>query len=138
MIDEKVLIERLEETRWTTIFDTSCIFENDKLDKCIKIVNQLAEEMGVSKMENTTWIPCSERLPDDWQNVYITGKIVDKVGRQSYREVFGEPEPRDCYYGYHHNGRFYGITEEGIYWLIDAVAWQPLPPKYEPKEDKQK
>lgn len=41
----KKLKERMEDTRWTTIFDTSCIFENDKLDKCIKIVDEIAEQM---------------------------------------------------------------------------------------------
>lgn len=46
-IDEfaEKLKERMEDTRWTTIFDTSCIFENDKLDKCIKIVDEIAEQM---------------------------------------------------------------------------------------------
>lgn len=39
------LKERMEDTRWTTIFDASCIFENDKLNKCIKIVDEIAEEM---------------------------------------------------------------------------------------------
>lgn len=41
----KQLKERMEDTRWTRIFDTSCILENDKPDKCIGIVDEIAEEM---------------------------------------------------------------------------------------------
>ena len=42
---EKIL-ERLEETRWTTEFDMHCTIENAKLDNCIKIVQEVAKEYG--------------------------------------------------------------------------------------------
>lgn len=135
MIDEKVLIERLEETRWTTIFDTTCIFENDKLDKCIKIVNQLAEESNLTPcylgspceyqnedakmpMEHwdNGWIPCSERLPEEDKYVLC-----------------------QC-----ENGMFIGCIDsfdgewrdDGYYRRKHMEAWQPLPAPYKQKEEK--
>lgn len=71
------LIGRLEEN---TIYDKQAIGFINKYgrgigfiskNKAIEIVNQLAEEMGVSKMEDTTWIPCSERLPEENTEVRI-------------------------------------------------------------------
>lgn len=74
------LIGRLEDTRWTTIFDTSCIFENDKLDKCIQIVNQLAEEykeqtIDVSELVGKSeWIPYATdcKMPNEASRVWLS------------------------------------------------------------------
>ena len=134
MIDEKVLIERLEAEKSTT---WNCGYKNG-IDGAIKIVNQLAEESAkdTNVLTNNGWIPCSERLPEQWQSIYISGELVDGMGGVSYKAVFGENEHQDCFYGYYFAGDFFGITEEGIYWLVDAVAWQPLPAPYVDKETK--
>lgn len=43
-------------------------------EECFEIVNQLGKEMGVSKMENTTWIPyaTNEELPHNGQKVWLS------------------------------------------------------------------
>lgn len=129
--DVEKVVAALEETRWTTIFDTSCIFENDKLDKCIKIVNELAEE------HKGGWIPCSERLPDkrDW---YLA------VFQEADTGFIGLPFIADYLMGVHTKY----TTEDGwiianctdieegraeYYKKLKCVAWQPLPGKYIPK-----
>lgn len=106
------LIGRLEETRWTTIFDTSCIFENDKLDKCIAIVNELAEE------HKGGWIPCSERLPDDFMSMeYLT-----TVKGRFYSEINYYCVVNHKWYS---NER---TTKE-----VNVIAWMPKPTVYQPK-----
>ena len=79
---------------------------------------------------NNGWILCSERLPEEFEDIYIDGKLIDSDDRQSYKSVFGKTEQKNCFYGYYHNGKFFGYTEEGVFWRIDAIAWQPLPQPY--------
>lgn len=76
---EKIL-ERLEETRWTTNFDAQCLFENAKLDKCIEIVKEVAAEY------NNGWIPCSSgKLPKEYEDVEVTvEEIANDVGGKRY------------------------------------------------------
>ena len=82
MIDEKVLIERLEEQKSDWNYDY-----NVPINDAIKIVNQLAEE------HNNGWIPCSEMLfPRYGQKVFATVRtdiathdvIITKYERQEY------------------------------------------------------
>lgn len=73
------------------------------------------------------WIPCSERLPKDLEHIYITGSLKEK---SLYEDVLGETKSTDCFYGYYRDGKFYGYTEEGVFWLLDAKAWQPLSEPY--------
>lgn len=48
----------------------------------IRIVNQLAEEMGVSKIENTTWIPCTVvEHPEHCNDCEVTIKDVRGYSR---------------------------------------------------------
>jgi hypothetical protein len=54
MIDEKVLIERLEEEK----SDWNCDY-NVPINKAIQIVKDLASE------HNNGWVSCSERLPEE-------------------------------------------------------------------------
>ena len=98
---EKIL-ERLEETRWTTNFDAQCVFENAKLDKCIEIVQEVAKEYDntsdtdltvvsalpslyplqpfeeeaihkvVASARNGGWIPTKTELPLNGTYLYVT------------------------------------------------------------------
>lgn len=95
----------------------------------IEDIKEVSEEYKMSEMP-TDWIPCSERLPDEYEDIYISGELIDSYDGQSYKSVFGETEQKDCFYGYYHNGEFFGYTEEGVFWRIDAIAWQPLPAPY--------
>ena len=136
MIDEKVLIERLEEYKYSHLVEHDkerlehCT-ENENTEHCegidcfwcvwdksISIVNQLAEE------HNNGWIPCSEKLPEDAGDYLVTQynpKSIDEYCN-GYRveSIFfddnGWWDDMDCYCG----------------WTI--IAWQPLPAPYKGKQ----
>ena len=115
MIDEKVLIERLEEEPYEK--DGGELFLNENLVDCLplrkveEIVNQLAEE------QNNGWIACSERLPEcdggyicTTTDVEETLELIYSTWDSTWMDEF-----------------------DSIY---DVIAWQPLPAPYQPKEDK--
>ena len=96
------IIERLEETRWTTEFDMHCTIENAKLDNCIEIVQEVAKEYGnasdndlavvsalpslyplqpfeeeaihkvVASTKSGRWIPTEKELPSNGTYAYVT------------------------------------------------------------------
>lgn len=81
------------------------------INKAKEIVNQLAEEYKGG------WIPCSERLPDTEDYVLVNGT-------GNYEGVF------IAYYEQEAEKWRYD-TDEGIYYYIDVIAWQPLPELYQ-------
>ena len=126
----KKLIGRLEELKTfkLNLADAmSELMKKDRLDnyiskeEVIDVVNQLAEEMGISKMENTTWIPCSERLPDK------SGKYIVTQERYAIYDSF-------------HTGRkrtevdYVKFDATDSKWdrarFLKVIAWQPLPEPY--------
>ena len=92
-------------------YSTMMMYEvADLVDDLIEIVKQAAEDY------NNGWIPTSERLPDSSCDVIITTcSLVNGVG--SY---FGENQRWVQWY-----------SGGGI--AVDVIAWQPLPPEYQPK-----
>ena len=123
MIDEKVLIERLEEkyNEWCDIYNTESIkgvFDEfadgmgEGLGKSIEIVNQLAEE------QNNGWIPCSERLPEE------NGKYLVCVDNPTRNR-------KNCIFAFWFNA--YDKEFEREHDLDYVIAWQPLPAPYQPK-----
>lgn len=127
------LISRLEDlkVRNSEIEGIDSQNRSKAYENAISIVNELAEEYSVDAPQKSAndWISCDERLPEDWENVYIAGEIANQ---SSYKDVFGEcvSISENCYYGYFHNGKFFGYTEDGVFWEVDAKAWQPLPEPY--------
>lgn len=111
MIDEKVLIERLEEEKKYCSYHPHT--RDETINKAIEIVNQLAEE------SNNGWIPCSERLPE----MYDNNLICTKSGGKTIACVVSECGDWSDMYG--------NVVS-------NVIAWQPLPAPYQPKEDKQK
>ena len=75
-----------------------------------------ALDMAINVLEQTAWIPCSERLPEE-SGLYI----VTNVGR--WVEPVGT--------------RYYNIRADGGFWSghpsDKVLAWMPLPAPY--KED---
>ena len=83
------------------------------LDKAIKIVKQEAENY------NNGWIPCSERLPDDFMSFeYLTIRKGHTLATITYYCVV--------------NHKWYLSRNSSK--EIDVIAWMELPSAYRPKE----
>lgn len=139
------LIERLEEekTRYREIRkNTYCRrTEMDDCDSCRadhyldarleginkakEIVNQLAEEY-VPETNVGKWIPCSERLPEEAEAVFLTFR--NSTGTFVEMATFIR-------------GKFYYISDaDGNYYegeFKKPIAWQPLPEPYKPEQQKE-
>ena len=85
--------------------------------KCISIVKELAEEFATDTNvgRNNGWIPVEEMLPE------TEGKYIVCTAKGS---VYCAK--------YHSRGRFFGTDMN-----THIIAWQPLPPAYQPKVEEQ-
>lgn len=74
-------------------------------------------ELVKAKRRDDGWIPCNERLPE--------GELICVIGcfKNGNVEVL-------LYQG---GGIFENDYGTGLYNTKQVIAWQPLPPKYEPK-----
>ena len=72
--------------------------------------------------KNGGWIPCSERLPEEDEKVYISTKT-ERVYVGVYTKRYGF-EKREGF-----------ICDDGFMWMNTALAWKPyvLPAPYQPK-----
>lgn len=123
----KKLIERLKAKHIPYLgMDNSVPYGTEmiRLFDAIEIVNQLAEEYKLSgnSEQLNGWIPCSEMLPEENKRYITTSDVCGD----------GEIETFDLYF------------DDGV-WFVDkgceaflgtVIAWQPLPPKYEPKQSR--
>lgn len=132
MIDEKVLIERLEEQKSDWNYDY-----NVPINDAIKIVNQVAEESNLTPcylgspceyqnedvkmpMEHwdNGWIPCENELPKEYTDV---------LGCDYNGHIYVLQLYKDSIFG-----NIWRQWNGGLLRLDVIVAWQPLPPKYKP------
>lgn len=80
----------------------------------------------IEELERSTWIPCSERLPDKTQNEYYpislvtldNGNVCLGVYRYDDKEWFTRMSEGELYYTNTHK----------------VIAWQPLPEPYKEEE----
>ena len=63
------------------------------------------------------WIPCSERLPDLWDEKYLVSLAWGGVGAMEYKST-----------GFHNYGSFSPVPIETV------TAWMPLPEPYKGEE----
>jgi len=129
------LIGRLEEYR---NFEDHDNLDRQCIDGAIEIVKQLAEE------HNGGWIPCSERLPEDGQEVlaycdngHCSGISVVEFRKGKTKEELQAME-RPCFGSadqWGNNLKPYAWFENGpMQWEgQDVLAWQPLPEPYQPE-----
>lgn len=114
MINRQKLIEELE---WQIAHWQESVDEfHDKEEKGVVKGLKLALEKINSQPQADQWIPCSERLPVDGQNV-LCFRILYRVNMQevyTYHDHYWEDS-----YGYDHLAE-----DEGI------IAWMPLPKPY--------
>lgn len=113
------LEELIEETYYKAVDgDMEAGIKNMAYHRAKGIINQVAKEY------NNGWIPCSERLPDEYCHCLVTR-------RNDYDGGCFDGDVREDVY----------IELEGVWgWrsqfegLIDnIIAWQPLPAPYPPK-----
>ena len=100
---EKIIDELKEE---------SIIVDDDAGNRAVEIIEQIADEY------NGGWIPCSERLPEEY-----TVLCCDKYGEM----IVGHPyfdEVSDTNYS----------AESDNEMMYNCVAWQPLPEPYKESE----
>ena len=109
--------------------DTEVIEEHlANYQKCAEEHRQLAEWLKELKQlrEQTTWIPCSERLPKDKETVLVTFKHFvsgNTIGLGSVILLRGKPH--------------WHVREQSL-GTYDVLAWMPLPPCYDPQESEDK
>lgn len=114
MIDEKVLIERLEKQQ-KKVFSVLVGFA---YEDAIEIINQLAEE------HNNGWIPCSERLPKKSGKYIVTQERYMLEDRNCKKPIAIEVDYVDfnAIDNVWNRARFFKI-----------IAWMPLPAPYKQK-----
>lgn len=124
MIDEKVLVGRLEEESLALEDNFGELVDCIPKDIAIKIVNQLAEG------HNNGWIPCSERLPDNElanarkkQGKYVVLPVLATVKRKKDTIV------SKVLYSDYGDKHFRDLSNENL----NVTAWRPLPEPYQPK-----
>lgn len=96
-----------------------------------------AVKVNMAQLNNNGWIPCSERLPEDCDNRFYMCIV----------ENHEEDLPMFCQYDEEYGFGFWqDIYDEHTLGFVDSefrtneelgyekvIAWQSLPPKYEPK-----
>lgn len=80
---------------------------NDALDMAIEALN-------CSEIPNS-WIPCSERLPEESRKYLVT--VLDGVGKRTTSAL------------YHRRSKSWTLTGRMAYWKV--IAWIPLPEPYQ-------
>lgn len=88
-------------------------------ERAFKRVEELSKKLAVG---NGGWIPCSEKLPEEDEKVYISTKT-ERVYVGVYTKRYGF-EKREGF-----------ICDDGFMWMNTALAWKPyvLTEPYQPK-----
>ena len=117
---EKIL-DRLEELIEKSYYEFTegshhAGIRNSAYRKVNKIIHKVAEEY------NNGWIPCSERLPEEYGDYLIWW--TDITGKQYYEITEYDPS----------NG-WIGDIPQAVEGKYSVIAWQPLPEPYKESEN---
>ena len=105
-------------------------YAKDRKGELAKLINDAADtiemlsaKLHASQMERSSqyyhggWILCSERLPEDEQNVLVTYKTTDKIHPCQYHDD-GSRNP------------WYSYIDQCRAHMNVVLAWMPLPEAY--------
>ena len=103
-------------------------------EQAADMIEELSAKVARQNMERSSqyygggWIPCSERLPEITAIGYGDNKVYSEDMLVALRWYDGDVtiETGWC----NRNGTWSNDSKN-----CKVIAWQPLPPKYEPKED---
>lgn len=88
---------------------------------CIEVLNGMADTIVEleRKLAEREWIPCSDRLPKEKQEVYVTVYFIEgDTGRAyGYMDGFGK-------------WHLYSVVEGTLNSGYEVIAWMPLPEPY--------
>lgn len=104
------------------------------LNQAADTIEELSAKVARQNMERSSqyygggWIPCSERLPEITVIGYGDSKIYSEDMLVALRWYDGDITTETGWYN--RNGKWSNDSK-----TCKVIAWQPLPPKYEPKED---
>jgi hypothetical protein len=80
-----------------------------------------ALDMAIKALEQTRWIPVSERLPEEGEPILLSTKT---------GEVY-----EGAYFDLCDNRQWYVYRDENYAWNNVVTAWQPLPESYRGDKD---
>ena len=95
------------------------------------IINQVAEEYKrdltkVNQEYNQGWIPCSERLPEEKEAIYVYEGSIEPI--ELIVQIEGAEIPSVAFFV---DGEFkHPFESEGYGFAAEVIAWQPLPEPY--------
>ena len=129
-LDKAIEIVKQEAEQYNNaIIDGNYCFQScactEKCDKCSRLCNgdiDWYENIdNWTEQYNNGWIPCSERMPEEDEKVYISTKT-ERVYVGVYTKRYGF-EKREGF-----------ICDDGFMWMNTALAWKPyvLPDPYKP------
>lgn len=107
------------------------ICENNTIAPSIVIFKQEKEalDMAIKALDQTSWIPCSERLPEERAYYLITVKIDGMNGCKPYYEIqtswYSDKQFVVEYIG------------DGLVARRSVIAWMPLPQPYKAERENQ-
>lgn len=84
--------------------------------------------------KNVSWIPCSERLPDNTEHDWVLAQVQEDNGFMWLPKVMEYRQSKDDWYC---DSEFGGWLKERHGDAFKVIAWMPLPEPYKESDDGQ-
>ena len=115
----KKLIERLEELQNYACFP--CEFVSEEQEEVYSFFRtQLTEILGFAKENQSSWIACSERLPELNEELFSDDMLVSFDDSNDLKIAFYDGNKKSWY------------LRSSAPYIGKVIAWQPLPAPYKP------